>query len=70
MEFTLEKGISDEEASRLIGSSVKKSLGKTREWEDKLDDTTQTLRITNDVEEDDPFTARLLTFEVIQIREF
>ena len=61
MEFRLEPDISDEEASRLIGTNVKKAGAKESEWQDS---TTQTLTIDTEDGEDDPFTARLLTFEV------
>ena len=60
VEFTLENDIDDEDASRLIGSRVKMS-NKTNEWQDA---NTQTLRINDDEDEEDPFTAKLLSFEV------
>ena len=63
VEFTLENDISDEEASRLIGTSVKKQSSTDKEWQTS---TTQTLTIDTGGEEDDMFTARLLAFEVSQ----
>nr|XP_026691357.1 intraflagellar transport protein 122 homolog [Ciona intestinalis] len=59
VEFTLEEGIGDEEACRLIDSSIKQA--KSNEWKDTERDA-QTLRMDEE-EEEDPFTARLLTFE-------
>uniref|UniRef100_H2Z1N3 Intraflagellar transport protein 122 homolog n=1 Tax=Ciona savignyi TaxID=51511 RepID=H2Z1N3_CIOSA len=58
VEFTLEDGISDEEACRLIDSSSKPP--RSDEWKDN-DRDAQSLQM--DVVEEDPFTARLLTFE-------
>ncbi|CAK8675911.1 intraflagellar transport protein 122 homolog [Clavelina lepadiformis] len=59
VEFTLDDGISDEEAYRLIDTAGSKSRTSNETWNNE---TTQTLRMDQD-EDDDPFTARLLTFE-------
>jgi len=63
VEFTLEEGITDEEATRLVGSGMRKSHAQGDNWENH--GNTQSMRITQeDEDDDDPFTARLLTFEV------
>ena len=62
IEFALEDGIDDEEACKLIASTPMKPPS-TDSWNDG---NTQSLRM-DEQEEEDPFTARLLTFEVSNI---
>lgn len=63
VEFKLEEGISDTEAVRLIETPPNHKVEDTNR---DVTDTHQTLRldITDEIEED-PFTAKLIHFEVI-----
>lgn len=58
VEFQLENGISDEEALKLLEAPGSLSEG----WTQRVDDYSQTLRLEESVP--DPFTARLVSFEV------
>ena len=63
IEFALEDDIDDDEACQLIASSPMKPPS-TDSWNDG---NTQSLRM-DEQEEEDPFTARLLTFEVYLVK--
>lgn len=61
VEFQLETGISDEEAVKLLDTPTTQSEA----WTQSLDTNTQSLRLDEAVTSlPDPFTARLVTFEV------
>lgn len=61
VEFQLETGISDEEAVKLLDTPAAQSEA----WTQSLDDHSQSLRLDEAVTAlPDPFTARLVTFEV------
>lgn len=63
VEFVLEDDITDQEAIRLIETPVDNNVENSKGWEQEVSDTHQTLRITNDTEED-PFTSKFGTYEV------
>ncbi|ELU12491.1 hypothetical protein CAPTEDRAFT_164190 [Capitella teleta] len=69
VEFFLEEGIDDDEALFLLESEPVKSERDTSKWKEDNTDTAQTLRMNDDygfnenTEEDDPFAARLMSFE-------
>lgn len=60
----LEDDITDQEAIRLIEAPVDSKTENLDGWEQEVSDTHQTLRIANDSEED-PFTAKFVTYEVL-----
>lgn len=62
VEFTLEDGISDTEAIRLIEAPPKTS-SPYEGWTQEISDTQQTLKL--DEESQDPFTNKLIDFEVL-----
>lgn len=59
VEFFLDDDISDAEAIRLLETSEEPS-----EPNEEITETQQTLRLDDDVEDFDPFTAKLMNFEV------
>lgn len=64
MEFKLENGISDEEALRLI-ETPGSSSEQTGIWNQRLEENFQSMRLDEtSVNMSDPFTARLVSFEV------
>lgn len=66
VEFQLEEGITDVEAVRLIETPVmKNSDEKSCGWKQEITETHQTLQIDFENEVEDPFTARLINFEVL-----
>ncbi|XP_068714789.1 intraflagellar transport protein 122 homolog isoform X2 [Montipora foliosa] len=69
VEFVLEDGISDEEALKLIEKDSTKTGGRKKSgsnWQEKDMGNFQTLQLTEEPpeeQEDDPFTAKLMSFE-------
>jgi len=63
VEFTLEEGISDEEALRLIHKEPSRKKNQGGNWRESREGTTQTLKLDEDLpgegagEEEDPFSA-------------
>ena len=70
MEFFPEEGISDEEAVQLLESEPprrKTEKKKEDQWSENNRDTFQSLRMDEEIPDeanDDPFTAKLMGFEV------
>lgn len=66
VEFQLEDGITDTEAVRLIETpSSKKKEDKSNAWKQEVTDSHQTLQLDfNEEPDEDPFTAKLINFEV------
>ncbi|KAI8511589.1 intraflagellar transport protein 122 homolog [Branchiostoma floridae x Branchiostoma belcheri] len=66
VEFVLEDGISDEEALQLLDQEPSSKKGKDKWKENKMKGDIQSMRFdddTDDLENDDPFTSRLMSFE-------
>lgn len=63
VEFELESGISDDEAVRLIEAPVEFALDG-KQWTSSSTNDYQTLQLEHDEAKPDPFTARLVNFEV------
>lgn len=61
VEFVLEDGISHQEAMRLIETDD--ALENEDGWKQEVSDTRQTLRIT-DEQEEDPFSTKFVAYEV------
>ncbi|XP_025019210.1 intraflagellar transport protein 122 homolog isoform X2 [Python bivittatus] len=62
VEFYLEDGITDEEAVALIDLEVPRLNKRGSEWQEQMSDSVQTMRLlykVDEIEEDDPFTAKL-----------
>ncbi|KAJ6668283.1 hypothetical protein lerEdw1_015660 [Lerista edwardsae] len=61
VEFYLEEGITDEEAVALIDLEVPRLNKKDSKWQEKTSDNVQTMLLceAEEIEEDDPFTAKL-----------
>lgn len=65
VEFQLEEGITDVEAVRLIETPIMNNSDENNGgWKQEITDTHQTLQIDFENEVEDPFTARLINFEV------
>ena len=67
VEFQLEEDISDEEAVRLIEapSPVPEESDNSQRWQQSTNDTFQTMQFDEPSPSlEDPFTARLMSFEV------
>lgn len=66
VEFQLEDGITDMEAVRLIETPAsKKNADKSDNWRQEVTESHQTLQLDfMDGEEEDPFTAKLINFDV------
>ena len=68
VEFVLEDDIADDEACHLINMEPPRGKAKGgRDWKEAAGDNVQTLRMDDfqeTAEDSDPFTARLLSFEV------
>lgn len=69
VEFDLEEGISDTEAVRLIDTPLEKPASKTNQ---EVSENQQTLYLDMEgpMDADDPFTSRLMTFEVGNISSY
>lgn len=66
VEFVLEDGITDEEAVQILDLSIPKQKKEKSNWQEGRMGNAQTLRLgaePEDDEPDDPFTARLMTFD-------
>ncbi|XP_066284975.1 intraflagellar transport protein 122 homolog [Branchiostoma lanceolatum] len=66
VEFVLEDGISDEEALQLLDQEPSSKKVKDKWKENKMRGDIQSMRFdddTDDMENDDPFTSRLMSFE-------
>ncbi|XP_066470268.1 intraflagellar transport protein 122 homolog isoform X1 [Tiliqua scincoides] len=61
VEFYLEEGITDEEAVALIDLEVPRLNKRDSKWQEKTSDNVQTMLLceADEIEEDDPFTAKL-----------
>ncbi|XP_062977490.1 intraflagellar transport protein 122 homolog isoform X2 [Elgaria multicarinata webbii] len=62
VEFYLEEGIPDEEAVALIDLEVPRLNKRDSKWQEQMSDSVQTMRLlykADEIEEDDPFTAKL-----------
>ncbi|KAH0630208.1 hypothetical protein JD844_012935 [Phrynosoma platyrhinos] len=62
VEFYLEEEITDEEAVALIDLEVPRRNKRDSKWQEQMSDSAQTMRLlykTEELEEDDPFTAKL-----------
>lgn len=61
VEFYLEEGITDEEAVSLIDLEVPRLNKRDSKWQEKTSDNVQTMLLCegDEIEEDDPFTAKL-----------
>ena len=68
VEFNLEDGISDEEACHLINMEPPRKKSSGDKWKEQAGADVQTMSMNSfaneDDEDNDPFTARLLSFEV------
>lgn len=66
VEFEIEEGITDMEAVRLIETPAEKSpIGEGEKWRQEISENQQTLQLDMDTEIEDPFTSRLMNFEVL-----
>ena len=65
VEFVLEDGITDEEAVQVLDLSIPKQKKEDKKWHESRIGQAQTLRLGDEPEEeeDDPFTAKLHSFE-------
>ncbi|XP_071171203.1 intraflagellar transport protein 122 homolog isoform X2 [Mytilus galloprovincialis] len=66
VEFVIEEGITDEEAVQILDLSIPKQKKEDKKWHESRMGQAQTLRLgdeTDEPEEDDPFTAKLHSFE-------
>jgi intraflagellar transport protein 122 len=71
VEFQLEPGISDEEAVNLIEAPtpVTEETNQARGWHQSAGDTFQTMQFDDSPSSiKDPFTARLMNFEVCHLQ--
>nr|XP_008115197.1 PREDICTED: intraflagellar transport protein 122 homolog isoform X3 [Anolis carolinensis] len=62
VEFYLEEGITDEEAVALIDLEVPRLNKRDSKWQEQMSDSIQTMSLlykAEEIEEDDPFTAKL-----------
>ncbi|XP_052090245.1 intraflagellar transport protein 122 homolog isoform X2 [Mytilus californianus] len=66
VEFVIEEGITDEEAVQILDLSIPKEKKEEKKWHESRMGQAQTLRLGDEAdepEEDDPFTAKLHSFE-------
>ncbi|CAC5401558.1 IFT122 [Mytilus coruscus] len=66
VEFVIEEGITDEEAVQILDLSIPKQKKEDKKWHESRMGQAQTLRLgdeTDEPEEEDPFTAKLHSFE-------
>lgn len=65
VEFVLEDGIADDEAVQILDLSIPKQTQEDKKWHEKNIGRAQTLQLGDEPDEpdEDPFTAKLQTFE-------
>ena len=67
VEFVLEEGLTDEEAVSLIQMEPSNKSSRGDGWKESAGDAVQSMRLDdygNQAIDEDPFTAKLLSFEV------